>query len=54
MLWFGYGLSAFPKGSCVGTLVPSVAILRGSGTLTGGGQWEVIRQLEVCLQKGLR
>jgi hypothetical protein len=32
LLWFSYGLSVSPKGSCVGSSVPSLAMLGEGGT----------------------
>lgn len=39
LLWLGCGLSVSPKVSYTGTLVPSVVLVRGDGTLGGGASW---------------
>lgn len=45
MLWLGSGLSVRFKGSCVGSLVPTVLMdeVRGSGPLRGQDWWEVVK-----------
>jgi hypothetical protein len=45
---FGYSLVLFFKGSCVGSLAPSVV-----GSLRGGTYWEVIRSLGVLASEGI-